>query len=343
MARLSLEDFEHLARELTSLSRSGLPLPAGLAHLAGALPAGRLQATARELSELLGAGIALPEALGRLRHAVPAEVVALAACAERGVPLDEALAFSVDHARRLRRLRSSLFLVVVYPLILAMACLGLVWLVSYSLVPRFEEIFQQLGAELPFLTQMVINGAALVRTWVGTVLLLMLILPGVLFVLSGRVRDWVFGVVGRLPGLDMLMHVADTAILARFISLLGRRGVPLPEILDIAALGVYHPATRRDITRMSEAAAKGQPTAEHLPLNTPSTAAFLYREGEARGDLAETCEGIAQYCEDRYERLGRQSVAFLEPLLVVLVTVVGVFMVISLNLPLFSITKFIGR
>ena len=86
-------------------------------------------------------------------------------------------------------------------------------------------------------------------------------------------------------------------------------------------------------------AEKGGASAEQLDPDMPATAAWLYRQGEARGTLAEACLGISSYCDNRFEIVSRRALYALEPLFIVLISVFIGFVTVSFYLPLFNIPK----
>jgi len=65
-------------------------------------------------------------------------------------------------------------------------------------------------------------------------------------------------------------------------------------------------------------------------------AAYLFQQGEERGDLAASCAGIADYSEARFRRYSDNIVSLLEPVLIVVLGSFIGLVVISLYLPLFE-------
>jgi type IV pilus assembly protein PilC len=128
----------------------------------------------------------------------------------------------------------------------------------------------------------------------------------------------------------------------KFLERMLSRGVPLPAALGTGALAMNLPESRNALNAMSTAAVQGQKTGGHLGAATPAAAAWMYRQAEERGDLPATCGGIADYCEDRFERLSRRTIAVFEPFVILFVAVFVTLLVLSVYLPLFNIPKIIG-
>ncbi len=342
MKKLSSEELDRLMRELASFSRSGLPMPAGLKQLASSLRPGRMQDLVSATAADLERGSSLSEALAKRPEAVTPEFIALIRCGEISGDLHGILAFAVEHGRRLQQHRSSLITTLIYPAMVFVALFISAWLVANFIVPHFVDIFNQLGAELPAPTQFFIFMMSWIASPLGTLNILLLAAYVVFLLVRGPVRDRAAAAFGRLPGFRGLAALSDTALMMKFVGRMTARSVPLPDALRAASLAVWLRASRDSLRRMGEAAEQGQPVGPHLSAETPATAAWLFVRAEERGDLPAACEGIADYCEDRFDRLSKRAVAVLEPVLLIVVALAVGLMLVSLYLPLFNIPKLVG-
>lgn len=343
MSRLTHDEVDHFAQELSSFARSGLPIPEALAALATQLPPGKLQQLSKETAEATQRGAPLSEALQKSNVRIPDEFIALVQCGEITGDMTSILDFATTHSRRVTRYRSALLTSLVYPFILILAMLASSVLLANFLVPHFEEIFRQLGAELPALTQTVMEASHLLRGTLGLVVIPLLVLLIVLPLVLPQWRERLLTTLGLFPGFGPLAATGDASTFSRFLAEMLPRGVPLPIALKAAGLAVTMRETRHSLSTMSLAAEQGRPTHQHLAAHIPATAAFLFRQGEQNGRLAESCAVISTYCDDRFERISKKTIAFMEPLLVFMIAVFFGFLVIAMYLPLFSIPKVLGR
>lgn len=343
MSQLSSADLERLSRELGSYARSGVPMPAGLRQLEQNLRPGPLRETVTELAASLEQGTPLSEALARGRAGVPSDFIALVRCGELSGDLEAVLRFSVEQSRRVKRHRSAVLTAMIYPLFVFVTLMIAASLIIRYVVPKMSDSYQQLGAELPALTQFVVDVSRFLATPVGLLVILALIVFPLLLVFNRTLRERFLDRVMIFPGMRGLVALSDTALLMRFIGRMAARAVPLPDALRAASLAVLLPESRSALERMSTAAEQGHAVAPHLSPRTPSTAAWLFARAEERGDLPVVCEGIASDCEDRFERLSKRAVAVIEPVLILLVAVVIAWLLISLYLPLFVFPNIVGR
>jgi type II secretory pathway component PulF len=90
---------------------------------------------------------------------------------------------------------------------------------------------------------------------------------------------------------------------------------------------------------MAERGEQGHAVGDGLDGLASPVVAYLFRQAEARGDLADSCQGIAEYCEDRYEKLSSQILAALEPILIVMLGLIIGTIIVALYMPLFDLPR----
>jgi len=342
MPNLSFEDLDRLTRELSSLSRSGIPLPDGLRQLSSTLKPGRLKSLSGELAVASDKGVPLSQALSGASVSVPRGFVALIQCAEVSGDLRSVLAFAVEHSRRIKRHRSGVLTTLVYPTFVVMILIGTLYFLSNSIIPRLIETELQLGAEFPPLTRLVFGVSRWFYGREGALLAILLAALVVSVLLVRPIRERALGLLGRLPGFRPLIGLSDAALFTHTVGRMLKHRVPLPYALEASSLAVWEGDTRNMLEQMSHAAAQGNRVGPLLRGRIPSMAVYLFRQGEERGDLADTCEGIADYCEERFERVSKRALAILEPAILLAVALCIGAILAGIYLPLFSIPKVVG-
>jgi type II secretory pathway component PulF len=342
MTALSFQQLERLSQELSSLSKAGIPIPDGLRKLSAESGTGSFATFAKQLAGSMEQGKSVSQALRNCTPRPPESYIALIECAETAGDFRQAMDVIVEHSRRHRLHRSMITTTLIYPLILVTFALCVFAVVSHVVIPLFNDIFTQLGAELPGLTQLIFQVAEFVRGPIGGVAIILMVALLVGFVFVPRINDFVFKAATLVPSYRVVIGNSDAVILSRFMALMMEKGVETTKILDVASTAVWDQQTAKDIRAMRERAAQGQTMADALPLYMPATAAWLFRQGEERGQLMDACNSISDLCEDRFQVASQRIPIILEPLLIIIVTLVIAFMVIGLYLPLFQIPKIIG-
>ncbi|MCB2156961.1 type II secretion system F family protein [bacterium] len=337
--KLSYEELDQLAQELASFARTDIPMPEGLRQLSSSLDSARLRQLAGEMAEALEQGKPLSQALEESSFSVPSHYVAVLQCAEVSGDAPTLLQFAVDHARRLKRYRTTMLTATLYPMIVVFVMsLVLIFLANY-IVPKFYVMYSQLGAELPSLTKLVLMCENVLAGIPGFVLVGLIAALSVSMLFAQRVQDRVFDLVAGVPGFTSLTVLSDTAVVMRYLNVMMTRSIPAPTALRAAALAVTRKSTRTSLERMATAGERGHQLSSTIGDEFPSTVAYLFTKAEERGDLPESCDGIASYCEDRFDRLSSRALSLFEPILIFLVAVFVGILVVGLYIPLFSFPR----
>lgn len=340
MGTLGYPQLEFMTREMASLARANIPLPEGLNQLAAAADSRRMREAYYQIAGALEQGQPLSGALASA--AAPPEFVAAIQCAEVSGDMADVLEFAIEHCRRVDRFYARLATLVLYPLLIVSIAAPIITVLCMVVVPRFEDIFAQLGAELPAPTQVVLQASHLLQNGLG-----LGILAGSLLVLAWTCsplfkRGMPF-LLQRLPFFKDLLLLSDLAMLMRFFERMLRRGLPLPVVLRAASLAVWGARLRGRLFMMAVRAEQGIMVFNTLQGVIPALPLHLLQQAERRGDLVETCPGVARYCEERFTLRADAKLVMLEPILVVFLGALIGGIVVALYLPLFNLPKLIGN
>lgn len=342
MKTIQISDLEKLALEISSLHRAGVPVSEGLRKLSKEMAASRFSRFADQVGSGLEEGKSLAQAMANCNPSPPKDFVALVECAEAAGDFQQAIEIIVEHARRHRIHQAMVTTTLIYPLTLILFCLAIFYLVSTFIIPMFKDIYDRMGAELPFLTNLIMNVSGFFAGWLGLFLLLLVAIPLIAFLYIPVFRGSIFRSLTVVPIYRSIVGASDTVVLAKFMTLMLEKNVEPPRILAVAANAVWDPRTRRQIGTMRERAEQGLPMADALPDFMPATAAWIFKQGEERGQLVTACRSISELCEDRFNLINRRMIVALEPIIIVFVTIALSILVIGLYVPVFSIPKLIG-
>lgn len=339
MASLNYTQLEFMSQEMASLARAKIPLPEGLRHLAAAANAGRLKAAYGEIASTLDQGRPLSEALAGA--AAPRAFVSAIRCAEASGDLADVLEYAIEHCRRVDRFYGRLTTIVLYPALVVSLAAPILTVLCMFIVPKFEDIFHQLGGELPAPTQALLQFSHLLQHGMGAAFLIASLLTFAWVCSPLFVRGMPY-ILQRLPIFTELLLLSDLAMLMRFFERMLRRGIPLPVVLQAAGLAVWGTRLRLKLFEMATRAEQGMTVFYMLQGVVPPLPMHLLEQAEKRGDLIETCPGVAQYCEERFNLRAESNLRLFEPILVILLGALIGGIIVALYLPLFNIPKLIG-
>jgi type IV pilus assembly protein PilC len=232
---------------------------------------------------------------------------------------------------------------MMYPIILicvaVLAVTAMLWLV----VPTFANMFKDMGAKLPAITQFVVDTSNfIVKYGVG-----ILIGIGVVIFLFRRYyrtdagRRRVQGILIGVPTVGELLVQIAMYQFASNIGLLLKSGVPMLETLEVLK-GVFHtmPVYREAMERVHNRVAAGRPLAASMQETGLFTQMLtdMVRIGEASGQLASVMEQVAPYYKEKMEGLIGKVTKMMEPIIIVFMGTTVAGLMLSIYMPMFEMS-----
>jgi type II secretory pathway component PulF len=327
---------------LASLTRAGLPLPAGLRAMAEEAPRGRAARALCRLAERLEAGDSLESATAELQGNLPRRVAGLMAAGQRAGRVAEVLEewVRVEHARS--ALRHRLHSALAYPMLLVLILGGVFWFFGAVVLPPLRQTYDGFGFDLPKITKIVLEsagpglGARLAAA--GAVILG---LYGV--VVTGR-PGWAQAIAYSLPLFGGLWKWTRLAEFARWTALTLQYGLPLPDGLRLAAAALDEPELAFACRAVAEKVESGRSLAESFAQYSQFPAALrpLVEWGQGGPRLADAFWAASGMFAARAQARTSLLATILPPLMFLLIVgMIGVA-VVAIILPLGDMMGFFG-
>ncbi len=332
-------------RQFSTMLGAGLPLVQTLATLAEQSPEG-LGEIAVDVRRQVEAGQSLSSALERFPKTFNRLYVALVRAGEVSGNLEVILDRLAVYLERADSLRRRVTNALTYPaVILSMVILlGMGFLVF--IIPLFQGIYDNFGAQLPLPTQVVVALSTFFRDywWI-----LALVIAAVAFFVKfygdtaeGRLRldRWKLGA----PVFGKLFIRVAVARFTRTLGTLVRSGVPIMDGLAITAATVGNRVLERAVLETRRAIGEGRTFAEPLAATEvfPPMVVAMIAVGERTGRLEEMLSRVAEFYDDEVEVAVANLSALLEPLLMIILGLVVGGLVVSMYLPIFQMPGLVG-
>jgi type IV pilus assembly protein PilC len=334
------------SRQFATMIEAGLNVVGALAILEDQTDDAYLAEVIAQVRSDVESGALLSEAMKRHTKVFSRLYIAMVEAGEAAGILDVVLdrvALQIEKETRIkRRVRGAM----VYPtMVMIFASLVLTGMLMF-LVPIFVKIFQQLGGQLPTLTQYVMHASSLLRHY------WFIIIPGVIGSIFGF-RKWIKTDGGRKVWdrfkLRIPMKIGDTVrkvTMARFsrtLSTLVASGVDIIKALEItgqtAGNWVVEEALASVRTKVQEGVPIAQPLLES-PVFPPMVSQMV-RIGEETGELEKMLGKIADFYEDEVDAAVQSLTSIIEPLMMIGVGVMVGIIIISMYLPMFKMLTLI--
>ncbi len=316
-------------------SVESLEAMSGEATRSAAVPLRGLLAQVRE-------GRSLSDAMEQQPGAFPPLFVATIRASERTGDMKEALLRFVAYQQQIERLRAKVISASIYPALLLGAGVLVTAFLMFYVVPRFGQIYADIGGELPALSRLLMQWGQLLSAHAPQVLLgLAALVALAAFGLSrSAARRWLWHRLWAIPRLGELLRVYQLARLYRTLGMLLRSGMPLVGALDLAE-GLLDPALRPALRDARRAISEGRPISESLSrhrLTTPISLSML-TVGERTGELGSMMDRVATLYDDDLARWVEVGTKLFEPLLMAAIGVVIGVIVVLLYMPVFELAS----
>jgi general secretion pathway protein F len=328
------------SQELRVMLDAGLSLPEAMQALVEKESREDLRLTLKRAGDALLEGASFSGALARQPDAFPALYVATIKAAEKTGDLAEALARYVTYQQQLDAIRRKVVSASVYPmLLLGVGVVVALFLLAY-VVPRFAAVYQDLGRELPWITQLMLGwGRFLDEHTALAALGALAAAAGMVHALSRQsVRAALVRQIWRIPRLGERLRIYDLSRLYRTLAMLLRSGMPIVPAMRNAS-GLLRPEPRARLALALADIEQGRTISQAMAergLTTP-VALRMLRVGERSGRMSELMERIAAYFEDDLARWVDWFTRLFEPILMLLIGGVIGAVVLLLYMPILEL------
>lgn len=330
------------SQELATLLGAGLPLIDALESLAEKSPAGATRKVLNELVRQLYEGRSLSQALAAQPRAFPQLYVALVQSSERTGALADALTRYIGYRQRLDLVRQKLLGASVYPLLLLLVGGGVVLFLLGYVVPRFSQVFEGMGSELPWLSRGLMQVGLFLHArqlplalgGIGLLTLLWLLRR------QPRVRRWAARQLRRVPALHQRLLMYELARFYRSLGILLQGGIPVLSAMGMAH-GLLGSVAAQGLEQACQRVGEGLPLSEALEagqLVTPVSLRLL-RAGEQSGNLGEMLERCADFHDQEIGRWVEWFVKLFEPLLMTFIGLLIGLIVVLMYMPIFELAS----
>jgi type IV pilus assembly protein PilC len=335
------------SRQLATMIEAGLNVVAALVILEEQTDDEYLAAIIAELRADVEGGLLLSQAMARHPKVFSQLYVAMVQAGEASGMLDHVLdrvAVQIEKEAKIkRRVKGAM----VYPtVVFTFATLVLIAMLMF-IVPIFAKIFQDLGGQLPMLTQVVVNMSNLLRDKWYVIFPLAI---GAIFALrrykrteSGR-QLW-DRIKLRIPmRIGEIVQKVTMARLSRTLATLVTAGVDIIKALEIAGSTAGNWVVEEAIATVRARVHEGVPIAQPLAENEifPPMVSQMVKIGEETGELDKMLSKIADFYEDEVDTSIQSLTSIIEPLMMIGVGMMVGIIIISMYLPMFKMLTLIG-
>ncbi len=334
--------------QLASLLDNGVPLLRSLKILRDQTSSLVLREVIDDVAARIEDGTSIGDAFARHPRVFNEIAVNMARAGAEGGFLEDALARVGQFTEQQSELRGRTVGALVYPMVLLVVGTLIVTILIVYFVPMFGEMFNMLREQgkLPWATDVLLGFSDFVRAW-G---LPFLIAVAVLFVIlrvqlgSSRGRRLVDVMKLRMPLFGSIFQNLAVARFCRVLGTLLKNGVPILKALEISRHATGNQVLSETVEQATENITAGESLAQPLSRSGqfPTTVTEMISVAEESNTLDQVLVSIADGLERRTSRKLDLLVRLLEPLMLMVMAVIILFIVVALLMPVLNMGSAIG-
>ncbi|WP_297527674.1 type II secretion system F family protein [Thiohalobacter sp.] len=335
------KDIAIFTRQLATMLAAGVPLVQAFEIIGKGHENPAMQELVMTIKNDVEAGSSLNSALAKHPLYFDELVCNLVEAGEAAGVLDTLLDKIATYKEKTEALKSKIKKALFYPTAVMIVAFIVTAILLIFVVPQFESVFRNFGADLPAFTRMVINLSEFMQKYWWAVFGGLGI--AVYSILEGKRRSIRFNhfldrLILKLPIVGEIMRKAAVARYARTLSTMFAAGVPLVEALESVAGATGNIVYGQAVLRMRDAVATGQ----QLQLAMQQTGLFpnmvvqMVAIGEESGSLDAMLAKVADFYEQEVDDAVDGLSSLLEPLIMAILGVLVGGLVVAMYLPIFK-------
>jgi type IV pilus assembly protein PilC len=339
------EELSAFCEQVALVQKSGIPLAEGIEMMHEGAQGRRIESLLAGLVTEMSGHIPLSDAMAKT-GGFPAYLVQMTKIGERSGNLDHVMDGLADFYAKDADLRRKLRSALVYPAVLTIMMTAVIALIIIRVLPIFEEILTSFGGRMPTFSLVLLRFGIMVRNqWLLVSLVLIVAIVGLIFFWKSkagrRIRDQ-FVLNG--PVIGPLYQRIYAARFSQALAYLLRSGVDMDSALSMTEAIMDNQIVSDRISRLRIDVAGGQDL--FTSLNTtrifPRLFVRLLALGNRTGDLDGVMAKVAASYESEVDAQLTRFSGIVEPLLVVVLSVIVGGILLSVMLPLVEIISAVG-
>ena len=343
-----VKDLAVATKQLSSMIRTGLPLLEALKIISDTTENTSIKFVFSEIALGITQGSTISEMLDKYPEVFNEMYRALVNAGETAGLLPDTLDRQAQLLESLAKIKGQIKSAMAYPIAIASLTIIVVFIMMIFVIPIFVDIYDQSGADLPAITQMLVDFSNQLKSkeFYFKAIPTGFAIYWFYLYLSNRayVLWWYDKTLLKLPLTKDLVTKSCLANFARTLSSLNSAGVPILESLAIAKKTLSNRVFSRIIEKVYSDIQKGNPIYRVLSQEQliPVMFASMFRIGEETGELSQMITKLADFYEDEVETSVKSLTSIMEPLMIIFVAVFVGVILIAMYLPMFSMMSTVG-
>ena len=319
-------DLSVMCRQFVSMTKAGVSILESLKMLCEQTENKRLQDALKEVRISVEKGETLADSMAEHPKVFPGIMVNMVAAGEASGSLEIAMERVATQLERSHKTQAMVKKAMIYPIAVCLVAVIVTIVMLVVVIPNYEDMFSQLGTELPWITMMYVNLSHVITNyWYIIIPIIIALVIAIRYFAKTDLGKHVFGKMAlKLPLIGKLTKKSAASMMARTMSTLLGAGVPLIEAVDIVSGVMSNIYFKEAMQDAREEITIGMPLSRPLQESGlfPPMVYQMIRIGEESGNTEEMLDKLADYYDEEVEMSVQSLMAAMEPLIIIVLAVV---------------------
>ncbi|OBU27487.1 type II secretion system protein GspF [Photobacterium kishitanii] len=343
---ISTNELALITRQLATLVQASMPLEECIKAVAEQNEKPRLKNILLAVRSRVVEGYTLADSMAEYPHVFDQLFRAMVAAGEKSGHLDSILNRLADYSENRQKMRSKLQQAMIYPLMLTLVAVSVVAFLLATVVPKIVDQFVQMNQGLPAITEVLLAASNFVQHW-G--LLVVIAIVAMITLIKTALKKPAFRMkwdrtILRVPVIGKVARGLNTSRFARTLSICTSSAIPLLDGMKVASDVMTNTYVNKKILEAADRVREGA----SLRISLEKTALFppmmlhMIASGERSGELEQMLTRAADNQDRDFESLVNMALGVFEPLLIVAMAGVVMFIVIATLMPIIELNNMVG-
>ncbi|GLR76528.1 type II secretion system inner membrane protein GspF [Aliivibrio sifiae] len=343
---ISVNDLSLITRQLATLVQAGMPLEECLKAVAEQGEKAHIRSMMMGVRSKVIEGYPLAESFGEYPHVFDDLFCSMVAAGEKSGHLDTVLNRLADYAENRQKMRSKLQQAMIYPIMLTLIAIAVISFLLATVVPKIVDQFVQMGQGLPTVTEILLAASNFVVHWgLLVVVAVVLVIVGVKWLLTKpHLRLAWDKKILRLPVIGKVVRGLNTSRFARTLSICTSSAIPLLDGMKVAADVMSNKYFKQQVLEAADNVREGASLRISLEQTKlfPPMMLHMIASGEQSGELEQMLTRSADNQDRDFESLVNMALGIFEPLLIVFMAGIVLFIVVATLMPIIELNNLVG-
>jgi general secretion pathway protein F len=335
-----------LTRQLSTLVEAGMPLEECLKAVSEQTESIRIRNMLMSVRSRVVEGYTLSESFSEYPHVFDEMFCSMVAAGEKSGHLDTVLDRLADYAENRQRMRSKLQQAMIYPTMLTLIAICVVAFLLATVVPDIIDQFVHMGQGLPAVTEVLLAMSNFVQHWGITVLFVLFLFISILKWALKRPSfrlHWDKNLLS-VPVIGKVAKGLNTSRFARTLAICTSSAIPLLEGMKVAADVMGNQWFKDQVIEASLRVREGESLKSSLEQTRlfPPMMLHMIASGERSGELEPMLTRASDNQDRDFESLVAMALGIFEPLLIVAMAGVVLFIVVATLMPIIELNNMVG-